>query len=190
VLKTDYNAKVRKKYFSSERTRILSTQRDCLIKKNSKYPKQNNNLLKDYIKNKKMNKSNINNNNTSFLKNNIRSNFAFSKNQNQNRNLSYTHLKRKMDKNLSKKRINRNYSRQNKMDERSIYLNSFNLDTKINAVHYKVNHELNNLFNDLNDNIVKDPEFHKKIRALIRNIKDIQQVVHRKTQTNFRPKKI
>ena len=49
--------------------------------------------------------------------------------------------------------------------------------------------ELNNLFSGLSDNIVKDPEIHNKIESLIKDIKDIQQVVNRKTQTHFRPRR-
>ena len=52
-----------------------------------------------------------------------------------------------------------------------------------------MNNEINNLFKGLSDNIAKDPEVHTKIETLIKDIKDIKNVVLRKTQSNFRPKK-
>ena len=95
-----------------------------------------------------------------------------------------------MNRSLSKKDCNRNISRQNKNEILSKHeLKTFKSENKINVVHSKVNNEINNLFNGLSDKIVKDPEIHNKIESLIKDIKDIQQVVHRKTQTHFRPRK-
>ena len=93
-----------------------------------------------------------------------------------------------MNKSLNKKKIIRNISRKNR-DEMNEGLKAFRSENKINVVHSKVNNEINNLFSGLSDNIVKDPEIHNKIESLIKDIKDIQQVVHRKTQTHFRPRK-
>ena len=96
-----------------------------------------------------------------------------------------------MNKSLSKKKNNRNISKQkNKNGTISNNgLKTFKSENKINVVHSKVNSEINNLFNGLSDKIAKDPEIHNKIESLIKDIKDIQQVVHRKTQTHFRPRK-
>ena len=95
-----------------------------------------------------------------------------------------------MNKSIEKKKIIRNSSRQNKNEviDNNILM-PFKSENKINVVHSKVNNEINNLFNGLSDNIAKDPEIHNKIESLIKDIKDIQQVVQRKTQTHFRPRK-
>ena len=68
-------------------------------------------------------------------------------------------------------------------------LKPFKSENKIRIVHTKVNNEINNLFKGISDNIAKDPEVHNKIENLIKDIKDIKQVVLRKTQSNFRPGK-
>lgn len=94
------------------------------------------------------------------------------------------------DKNLTKKNPIRNVSRQNKNEVIfSNRLKSFRSDNKITVVHSKVNNEINNLFSGLSDNIAKDPEIQNKIESLIKDIKDIQQVVHIKSQSHFRPRK-
>ena len=95
-----------------------------------------------------------------------------------------------MNRSLSKKDSNRNITRQNQNETIAKHeLKPFKSENKITVVHSKVNNEINNLFSGLSDKIVKDPEVHNKIESLIKDIKDIQQVVHRKTQTHFRPRK-
>ena len=92
-----------------------------------------------------------------------------------------------------KKNPIRNISRQNKKEVFfSSRLKTFKSENKITVVHSKVNDEINNLFSGLSDNIAKDPEIQNKIESLIKDIKDIQQVVHIKTQSTqsrFRPRK-
>ena len=95
-----------------------------------------------------------------------------------------------MNKSFDKKKLIQNSSRQNtnEIKENNILI-PFRTENKLNDFHSKVNSEINNLFNGLSDNIAKDPEIHNKIESLIKDIKDIQQVVQRKTQTHFRPRK-
>ena len=89
-----------------------------------------------------------------------------------------------------KKNPIRNISRQNKKEVFfSTRLKTFKSENKITVVHSKVNDEINNLFSGLSDNIAKDPEIQNKIESLIKDIKDIQQVVHIKTQSRFRTRK-
>ena len=104
--------------------------------------------------------------------------------------ISHKNSNTSMNKSLDKKKIFQNSSRPkaNEIIENHILM-PFKSENKINVVHSKVNNELNNLFNGLSDNIAKDPEIHNKIESLIKDIKDIQQVVQRKTQTHFRPRK-
>ena len=134
--------------------------------------KSNRNILS---KNKKMINSNYNK-----KQNTQRKNFSMISNKNSNTS---------MNKSLNKKKIFQNSSRPkaNEIIENHILM-PFKSENKINVVHSKVNNELNNLFNGLSDNIAKDPEIHNKIESLIKDIKDIQQVVQRKTQTHFRPR--
>lgn len=99
-----------------------------------------------------------------------------------------TNTNTSMNKSLGKNKINKNISKQNKNETiKNKQIKTYRSENKITVVHSKVNNEINNLFNGLSDNIVKDPEIHNKIESLIKDIKDIQQVVHRKTQSNFRP---
>ena len=95
-----------------------------------------------------------------------------------------------MNKSIHKKKHNRNPSRQNNYEMiEDNRLKPFKSENRITTVHSKVNDEINKLFSGLSENIVKVPEIHNKIECLIKDIKDIQQVVHRKTQSHFRPKK-
>ena len=95
-----------------------------------------------------------------------------------------------INSNRQNKKYIRNFSRQKKNE---VYTNNglkpFKSENKIRIVHSKVNNEINNLFKGISDNIAKDPEVHNKIENLIKDIKDIKQVVLRKTQSNFRPGK-
>ena len=95
-----------------------------------------------------------------------------------------------MNKSIGKNKQNRNFSRK-KVNEviDNNRLKPLKSENRIKIVHSKVNNEINNLFSGLSDNIVKDPEIHNKIESLIKDIKDIQQVVNRKTQTHFRPRR-
>lgn len=95
-----------------------------------------------------------------------------------------------INKSVHKKKHNRNPSRQNNYEMiEDNRLKPFKSENRITTVHSKVNDEINKLFSGLSENIVKVPEIHNKIECLIKDIKDIQQVVHRKTQSHFRPKK-
>ena len=95
-----------------------------------------------------------------------------------------------VNKSIHKKKHNRNPSRQNNYEMiEDNRLKPFKSENRITTVHSKVNDEINKLFSGLSENIVKVPEIHNKIECLIKDIKDIQQVVHRKTQSHFRPKK-
>lgn len=84
---------------------------------------------------------------------------------------------------------NKNSSRQKNKNLKRQNLKPFKSEAKINVVQLKVNDEINYLFNNLSDNIIKDPEIHDKIESLIKDIKGIQQTINRKTRSHFRPKK-
>ena len=170
-----------------------------MIKTKNKHKKQ---PIKNYI-NSSINNSNYNNkiplsfnpskNKQSKNKMNNNSNYL-RKERSQKKNLSMISRRNNnsnnMNKSINNKKLIRNISRKNKNEILTgDGLNAFRSENKINVVHSKVNIEINNLFSGLSDKIVKDPEIHNKIECLIKDIKDIQQVVYRKTQTHFRPRK-
>ena len=96
-----------------------------------------------------------------------------------------------MNKCINKKKHIKNFSRQNKKDV--IFNNGlkpFRSENKITTVHSKVNDEINYLFSGLSDHIARDPEIQNKIESLIKDIKNIQHVVHIKTQNHFRPRNL
>ena len=128
-------------------------------------------------------KNQIDNDNIDFLQNQKIQRRNTTRDERRNCNTS-------MNKSIHKKKHNRNASRQNEyemiVNDR---LKPFKSENRITTVHSKVNDEINKLFSGLSENIVKVPEIHNKIESLIKDIKDIQQVVHRKTQSHFRPKK-
>jgi hypothetical protein len=132
-------------------------------------------------KKKAQSKSKMNNNHLKKEKSQKKNLSMISRRSNNTNNMNKSINNKKMVRNISKKNNNEVI-----MDDK---LKSFKSENKINVVHSKVNNEINNLFSGLSDNIVKDPEIHNKIECLIKDIKDIQQVVHRKTQTHFRPRK-
>lgn len=121
-------------------------------------------------------------------------NFDYLQNQKNQRRNTTRDTKRNcntsINKSIHKKKHNRNPSRQNNYEMiEDNKLKPFKSENRITTVHSKVNDEINKLFSGLSENIVKVPEIHNKIECLIKDIKDIQQVVHRKTQSHFRPKK-
>ena len=208
VIKTDTNLK--KHSFSCAKNKIL---KNCTNLHTNSSINESNFPKKNYINKSKPFKntihSSINNSNSNY-KNKIP--FSFNSNRNiQSKNQinnNSNHLSKKitqrkntsmssrkisntsMNKSIERKNNIRNSSRRNKNE---VIINNglmpFKSENKINVVHFKVNNEINNLFNGLSDNIAKDPEVHNKIESLIKDIKDIQQVVQRKTQTHFRPRK-
>ena len=152
--------------------------------------------------------TNSSNSKIPFSFNNNRNNHSKRKNKNnssyfrqeKNQKKDYSIISRRnsgtiINNNNSNRKKNpiRNISRQNKKEVFfSSRLKTFKSENKITVVHSKVNDEINNLFSGLSDNIAKDPEIQNKIESLIKDIKDIQQVVHIKTQSTqsrFRPRK-
>ena len=212
VIKTDHS--VRKRSFSYTKNKILKNSKNINtnisineneINKNM----QNHQIIKYYnnykIKNNNkipnVNQSNCySNNNIPFSFNNNRSLLTKNKNNTNSKNSMQKKTKRKntsmpshrgsTNSNRQNKKYIRNFSRQKKNE---VYTNNglkpFKSENKIRIVHSKVNNEINNLFKGISDNIAKDPEVHNKIENLIKDIKDIKQVVLRKTQSNFRPGK-
>ena len=215
IIKTDHS--VRKRSFSYTKNKILKNSKNINtnisineneINKNM----QNHQIIKYYnnykIKNNNkipnVNQSNCySNNNIPFTFNNNRSLLTKNKNNTNSKNSMQKKTKRKntsmpshrgstniINSNRQNKKYIRNFSRQKKNE---VYANNglkpFKSENKIRIVHSKVNNEINNLFKGISDNIAKDPEVHNKIENLIKDIKDIKQVVLRKTQSNFRPGK-
>ena len=212
IIKTDHS--VRKRSFSYTKNKILKNSKNINtnisineneINKNM----QNHQIIKYYnnykIKNNNkipnVNQSNCySNNNIPFSFNNNRSLLTKNKNNTNSKNSMQKKTKRKntsmpshrgsTNSNRQNKKYIRNFSRQKKNE---VYANNglkpFKPENKIRIVHSKVNNEINNLFKGISDNIAKDPEVHNKIENLIKDIKDIKQVVLRKTQSNFRPGK-
>ena len=215
IIKTDHS--VRKRSFSYTKNKILKNSKNINtnisineneINKNM----QNHQIIKYYnnykIKNNNkipnVNQSNCySNNNIPFSFNNKRSLLTKNKNNTNSKNSMQKKTKRKntsmpshrgstniINSNRQNKKYIRNFSRQKKNE---VYANNglkpFKSENKIRIVHSKVNNEINNLFKGISDNIAKDPEVHNKIENLIKDIKDIKQVVLRKTQSNFRPGK-
>ena len=215
IIKTDHS--VRKRSFSYTKNKILKNSKNINtnisineneINKNM----QNHQIIKYYnnykIKNNNkipnVNQSNCySNNNIPFSFNNNRSLLTKNKNNTNSKNSMQKKTKRKntsmpshrgstniINSNQQNKKYIRNFSRQKKNE---VYTNNglkpFKSENKIRIVHSKVNNEINNLFKGISDNIAKDPEVHNKIENLIKDIKDIKQVVLRKTQSNFRPGK-
>ena len=212
IIKTDHS--VRKRSFSYTKNKILKNSKNINtnisineneINKNM----QNHQIIKYYnnykIKNNNkipnVNQSNCySNNNIPFSFNNNRSLLTKNKNNTNSKNSMQKKTKRKntsmpshrgsTNSNRQNKKYIRNFSRQKKNE---VYTNNglkpFKSENKIRIVHSKVNNEINNLFKGISDNIAKDPEVHNKIENLIKDIKDIKQVVLRKTQSNFRPGK-
>ena len=215
IIKTDHS--VRKRSFSYTKNKILKNSKNINtnisineneINKNM----QNHQIIKYYnnykIKNNNkipnVNQSNCySNNNIPFSFNNNRSLLTKNKNNTNSKNSMQKKTKRKntsmpshrgstniINSNRQNKKYIRNFSRQKKNE---VYANNglkpFKSENKIRIVHSKVNNEINNLFKGISDNIAKDPEVHNKIENLIKDIKDIKQVVLRKTQSNFRPGK-
>ena len=212
IIKTDHS--VRKRSFSYTKNKILKNSKNINtnisineneINKNM----QNHQIIKYYnnykIKNNNkipnVNQSNCySNNNIPFSFNNNRSLLTKNKNNTNSKNSMQKKTKRKntsmpshrgsTNSNRQNKKYIRNFSRQKKNE---VYTNNglkpFKSENKIRIVHSKVNNEINNLFKGISDNIAKDPEVHNKIETIIKDIKDIKQVVLRKTQSNFRPGK-
>jgi hypothetical protein len=212
IIKTDHS--VRKRSFSYTKNKILKNSKNIntnisineneinknmqnqqIIKYYNNYKIKNNNKIPN------VNQSNCySNNNIPFSFNNNRSLLTKNKNNTNSKNSMQKKTKRKntsmpshrgsTNSNRQNKKYIRNFSRQKKNE---VYTNNglkpFKSENKIRIVHSKVNNEINNLFKGISDNIAKDPEVHNKIENLIKDIKDIKQVVLRKTQSNFRPGK-
>jgi hypothetical protein len=205
VIRTDAN--IKRNSFSCAKNKIL---KHCTNLHTNSSINETNFTQKKYIsKNKSIKNTIYSSINNSNYKNQIPFSFKSNRNMqsknkknNTNYNTKYNTQRKNsslvsrkvsntsMNKSIEKKKIIRNSSRQNKNEViDSNILMPFKSENKINVVHSKVNNEINNLFNGLSDNIAKDPEIHNKIESLIKDIKDIQQVVQRKTQTHFRPRK-
>ena len=60
-------------------------------------------------------------------------------------------------------------------------------EKKISNVQCKVEKELNNLFKNIPDNFEKDPEIKNYFHLLMKDIKNIKEVIFKKTQNSFRP---
>ena len=208
INKTECSNNIKKRSFSYTKNKISKNNicTDISYNENKDNGYIQNNQIINYYNNHQYNigKSNCNlNNKIPFSFNNNRSMLTKNKNNTNAKNLIQKKTKRKNSSMLSRRNTNniintsqqkkkyiRNFSRQKKTDN---YANNglkpFKSETKIRVVHSKVNNEINNLFKGLSDNIAKDPEVNNKIETLIKDIKDIQKVVLRKTQSNFRPNK-
>ena len=212
ITKTECN--IRKRSFSYTKNKILKNSKNIYTNISINENEINNNMqnhqiINYYNNNNKLKNSNIyslnksnlsSNNKIPFSFNNNRSLLSKNKNNTNSKNLMQKKTKRKnssmpshrnsTNSSQQKKKYIRNFSRQKKNE---VYTNNalkpFKSENKIRIVHCKVNNEINNLFKGLSDNIAKDPEVHTKIETLIKDIKDIKNVVLRKTQSNFRPKK-
>ena len=211
ITKTECN--IRKRSFSYTKNKILKNSKNIYtnisINENEINSNMQNHQIINYYNNNKLKNSNIyclnksnlsSNNKIPFSFNNNRSLLSKNKNNTNSKNLMQKKTKRKnssmpshrnsTNSSQQKKKYIRNFSRQKKNE---VYTNNalkpFKSENKIRIVHCKVNNEINNLFKGLSDNIAKDPEVHTKIETLIKDIKDIKNVVLRKTQSNFRPKK-
>ena len=211
ITKTECN--IRKRSFSYTKNKILKNSKNIYTNISINENEINNNMqnhqIINYYNNNKLKNSNIyslnksnlsSNNKIPFSFNNNRSLLSKNKNNTNSKNLMQKKTKRKnssmpshrnsTNSSQQKKKYIRNFSRQKKNE---VYTNNalkpFKSENKIRIVHCKVNNEINNLFKGLSDNIAKDPEVHTKIETLIKDIKDIKNVVLRKTQSNFRPKK-
>ena len=211
ITKTECN--IRKRSFSYTKNKILKNSKNIYTNISINENEINNNVqnhqIINYYNNNKLKNSNIyslnksnlsSNNKIPFSFNNNRSLLSKNKNNTNSKNLMQKKTKRKnssmpshrnsTNSSQQKKKYIRNFSRQKKNE---VYTNNalkpFKSENKIRIVHCKVNNEINNLFKGLSDNIAKDPEVHTKIETLIKDIKDIKNVVLRKTQSNFRPKK-
>ena len=210
--KTECN--IRKRSFSYTKNKILKNSKiintNISINENEINNNMQNHQIINYYNNNILKNSNIYNLNKSNLSSNNKNLFSFNnnnrsllsknKNNTNSKNLIQKRTKRKnssmpshrnsTNSSQQKKKYIRNFSRQKKNE---VYTNNglkpFKSENKIRIVHCKVNNEINNLFKGLSDNIAKDPEVHTKIETLIKDIKDIKNVVLRKTQSNFRPKK-
>jgi len=213
VIKTDSNLK-RHSSFSTSKNIMINNNVNSLhtdsINKNNYYAK--NRQMKSNKSNKNIynsihaidsfsssNKNKIpisyNSNRNMPSKNQIdNDNFDYLQNQKIQRRNATKEAKRNcntsINKSIHRKKHNRNPSRQNNYEMiENNKLKPFKSENRITTVHSKVNDEINKLFSGLSENIAKVPEIHNKIECLIKDIKDIQQVVHRKTQSHFRPKK-
>ena len=209
VIKTDTNIKGGS--FSSSKNKMLNNYNNLHTDSMNEKNYNKNIQINNYISNKPVKNiyNSINNSNSinkiPFSYNNNKKNIQSKKVYN---NYNYLERQRTQRKNSTKitrinsnaninkslnnnKKYNNNFFCKNNYDEveQGIKLKPFKSDNKITIVKSKVNNEINNLFNGLSDNIVKDPEIHNKIECLLKDIKDIQQVVNRKTQSHFRPKK-
>jgi len=211
ITKTECN--IRKRSFSYTKNKILKNSKNIYtnisINENEINSNMQNHQIINYYNNNKLKNSNIyslnksnlsSNNKIPFSFNNNRSLLSKNKNNTNSKNLMQKKTKRKnssmpshrnsTNSSQQKKKYIRNFSRQKKNE---VYTNNalkpFKSENKIRIVHCKVNNEINNLFKGLSDNIAKDPEVHTKIETLIKDIKDIKNVVLRKTQSNFRPKR-
>ena len=60
-------------------------------------------------------------------------------------------------------------------------------EKKVSNVQCKVEEELNNLFKNIPDNFEKDPEIKNYFHLLMNDIKNIKEVIFKKTQSSFRP---
>ena len=101
------------------------------------------------------------------------------------RNNSIAATRKDLNKNIKRKQIKNSNDTDNNYNKYG--LKSFKSENKIKVVHNKVNKEINCIFDNLSDNIAKDPEIHGRIEMLMKDIKDIQKVINKKSQTHFRP---
>ena len=209
VIKTDSN--IKRRSFSSSKNKVTNNCNNLHTDSITENNYLTNNEINNNNINNKPNKNSYNSINNPNSTNKIP--FSFNNNrsmQSKNKidNNDYAYLQKQkaqrkkstmisrrnnntsMNKSIGKNKHKRNLSRQNHNELLgNNRLKPFKSENKLRIVHSKVNNEINNLFSGLSDNIVKDPEIHNKIESLIKDIKDIQQVVNRKTQTHFRPRR-
>ena len=198
INKTECN--IKKRSFSYTKNKILKSSKNVGVNISMNDNDINKNLKNHQIINYYNNCKFKNNNNVPFSFNNNRSVLSKNKNNTNSKNNIQKKTKRKntsmpshrssTNSSQQKKKYIRNFSRQKKNE---VYSNNglkpFKSENKIRIVHSQVNNEINNLFKGISDNIAKDPEIHNKIETLIKDIKDIKNVVLKKTQSNFRPRK-
>ena len=194
VNKIDYNLK--KQSYSCKKSTILKKCKKPQINYNNQDNLYNTSIKKYPINHPYNNKNDSNKINPVQRNNNIDQGIKKQKQLNRINKSQRQISALKTRKNIcikpasKQKRNNINHSRQKKREEIDYeILQAYKSESKIRNVHTKVNNEINSLFLGMTDKMAKDPEINNKIKCLIKDIKDIQQIVNNKEQTNFRTKK-
>ena len=109
--------------------------------------------------------------------------------QNKNNNVIRANKRTNTVEIKNKKEVNKNKNRSTSCGKRNRNEVVVQKNSKTNIVHLKVEKEINNIFKNLPEDYEMIPEFHDKFELLMKNIYDIKDAIHKKTQNNFRPRK-